>query len=316
MTEHTLSVNGAVLKTQSVFPVIDPATGESFAACPRPTLEQIDEAINSAQNAFFSWSALSQIERQDLIRICGDRLDKKADEIAALLTKEQGKTLKEAKREVAGLGYYFRLTAGMEIPEEVIEDTDDRLIKVVHKPLGVVAAISAWNYPLLLAAWKIAPAVSVGNTIVIKPSPDTPLSTMAMVNVLAEVLPPGVVNVVTGHEEEGQYLVTHPKVRKVTFTGSVPVGKIINSHAASDLKRITLELGGNDAAIILKDCDPKAIAPGIFWSAFSNNGQTCVAIKRVYVHEDIHDELVSEVTKIAQQVKLGAGTDPAAKLGP
>ena len=316
MSVQTLPINGKEMSTETTFPVVNPATGETIAGAPLPTIGQIDEAVTAARDAFPAWSSLGHEQRQNLLLECAGELAKHSERIGELLTREQGKPLKEGKREVLQAAHYFKVTAGLSLPEEVIEDSDHRLVKVVHKPLGVVAAIAAWNFPLLLAAFKIAPALLAGNTVVLKPSPETPLSTLEVIRILNGILPAGVLNAVTGKEKEGQHLVTHPLVQKVSFTGSVPVGKIIASQAAPSLKRLTLELGGNDAAIVLPDCDPAKIAKAIFWGGFVNNGQTCIAIKRVYVHDDIHDELVEAVAAIAGSMTYGDGTDPASRLGP
>ena len=185
-----------------------------------------------------------------------------------------------------------------------------------RRPFGVVGAITPWNYPVMLAAWKIAPALLAGNTVVIKPSPYTPLSTLRLGEILRDVLPPGVLNVVSGGDALGAWITQHPLVRKISFTGSVATGKKVAAAAAPDLKRVTLELGGNDAAIVLPDADPAAIADKIFWGAFTNSGQVCSAIKRVYVHEDSFAALRDELTARAKSVKMGDGFEEGVQLGP
>ena len=163
--------------------------------------------------------------------------------------------------------------------------------------MGVVAAITPWNFPLILASWKIAPALRAGNTMVLKPSPYTPLATLKMVEILNEVFPAGVLNCVSGGDELGKWMTSHPTPRKVTFTGSVAAGKHVAAACAPDLKRVTLELGGNDPAIILDDVNPAEVAEKIFWGAFANSGQICSAIKRVYVPEAMHDEVVEALAE-------------------
>ena len=303
-------------ETKETFEVLNPATGKSFFSCPLTSLKQIDDTLIAAKKAQPAFGALSQKERKEMLNLCAKAIEENASEIAKTLTLEQGKPLKDASREVKGAASYFAFIAGQNIEDEIIEDTEKGHIRITHKPYGLVAAISAWNFPISLAAWKIAPALLTGNGVVIKPSPDTPLSTITLVNILSEVLPKGILGVVTGHQKEGNHLVTHPLVDKVSFTGSVATGKKINEAVSSHLKRITLELGGNDAAIVLKDCNVEKTAKGIFRGAFVNNGQTCIAIKRVYVHEEIHDALIEEVVKIAKATKIGDGMADDTVLGP
>jgi acyl-CoA reductase-like NAD-dependent aldehyde dehydrogenase len=206
--------------------------------------------------------------------------------------------------------------ANLEITPEVIQDDESALVQVVQRPLGVIAAITPWNFPLLLAFWKIAPALLAGNTVVIKPSPFTPLSTLKVAELLQSVLPPGVLNAVSGGDQLGAQMTSHPVPRKISFTGSVETGKKVALAAAPDLKRVTLELGGNDPAIVLDDADPVMVAKAIFAGAFSNNGQICSAIKRVYVPEALYDDVVDGLAACASAVKVGEGTDPQSQLGP
>ena len=187
---------------------------------------------------------------------------------------------------------------------------------MLRQPLGVVAAITPWNFPISLAAWKIAPALRAGNTMVLKPSPYTPLTTLLMADVLGKVLPPGVLNVVTGADPLGAHMTAHPRPRKVSFTGSTATGRKVMAAAAGSLKRVTLELGGNDPAIVLPDASPSQIAPKLFWGAFLNNGQVCLAAKRVYVHDSIYDELVSALVSQAEAAPVGNGMDEDTLLGP
>jgi acyl-CoA reductase-like NAD-dependent aldehyde dehydrogenase len=189
-------------------------------------------------------------------------------------------------------------------------------VTVRRRPVGVVAAIAPWNVPLALAFWKVAPALRAGCSVVLKPSPYTPLSTLRVGEILRSVLPPGVLNVVAGEDELGAWMTGHPVPRKVSFTGSVPVGKLVAAAAARDLKRVTLELGGNDAALILDDADVDAIAEPLFTSAFSNAGQICCAVKRVYVPERLHDRLAGALADLAGSFPVGDGAEPQTKMGP
>jgi acyl-CoA reductase-like NAD-dependent aldehyde dehydrogenase len=217
---------------------------------------------------------------------------------------------------VLGAAIWFRYFADLELPREVIQDDDAAFAEVIRRPLGVVAAITPWNFPLILASWKIAPALLAGNTMVLKPSPYTPLTTLRLGELLRDVLPAGVFNVVSGGDELGAWMTSHPVPRKISFTGSVATGKLVASSAAPDLKRVTLELGGSDPAIVLDDVEPSDIADKLFWGAFSNNGQICSAIKRVYVPEARYAEYVDALAECARGVVVGDGMEEGTQLGP
>ena len=202
------------------------------------------------------------------------------------------------------------------MPVKVLQDNNEGRIELYRKPIGVVGSITPWNWPLIIATWHIIPAIAVGNTVVNKPSPYTPLSTLRMIEIMNEVLPPGVVNCITGPDALGAAISAHPGIGKIAFTGSVRTGKKVMAGAAETLKRLTLELGGNDAGIVLADADPKQIAQGLFWGGFINNGQTCAALKRLYVHDSLFDQVCSEVTAFAQAIPVGDGLDENSILGP
>lgn len=315
MSEPTLTIDGRAAATESAFDVVNPASGKSFASCPDATRAQLDEAMAAAERAFPAWAADEAARRRALVA-CADALAAKAAEIGRVLTQEQGKPLPRAVEEVMGGSVWFRVTAGLPLDAEVLQDDDDVRIELHRKPLGVVGAITPWNFPIILAIWKLAPALLAGNTVVLKPSPFTPLSSLAVGEALRDVLPPGVLNVVSGGNELGAWITEHPAVRKISFTGSVATGKKIAAAAAPDLKRVTLELGGNDPAIVLGDVDPKQVAEKLFWSAFANSGQICVAVKRMYVDEKIHSAVVDELADIARRVKVGDGLEEGSELGP
>jgi acyl-CoA reductase-like NAD-dependent aldehyde dehydrogenase len=243
-------------------------------------------------------------------------LSQHLDELATVFTREQGRPLKESATEVYWTAAAFEYFADREIPHDVLHRDDGGLIEVRRKPLGVVAAITPWNFPLYLASNKIVPALLVGNTVVLKPSPYTPLATLKLGEILRDVLPPGVLNVVSGGDALGAAMTAHPVPRKVSFTGSVATGKKVAQSAAPDLKHLTLELGGNDPAIVLPDVEPAEIAERLFWHAFENNGQFCMAVKRVYVHESIYPVLVNALADQARRVHVGDGFDPRSQLGP
>src|SRR5579875_1711687 len=313
--DFEMTIDGGAVASEGTFGVVNPATGEVFAEAPDCSREQLDAAMESAHKAYRDWR--SDIgARRAALHACADALFGAGAEIAPILTAEQGKPLADASMEVMGTGVWFKYFADLDLPREVIQDDDNALIEVLRRPLGVVAAITPWNFPLILASWKIAPALLAGNTMVLKPSPYTPLSTLKMGQLLASALPPGVLNVVSGGDRLGAWMTSHPVPSKISFTGSVATGKHVAASAAPDLKRVTLELGGNDAAIVLDDVDPGAIASKLFWGAFQNNGQVCSAIKRVYVPERLYDEMVEALANEARSAKVGPGDEEGVQLGP
>ncbi len=218
--------------------------------------------------------------------------------------------------ELVGAATWTRHMATLRLPVEHVHDDDTVHIAVYRKPLGVVLSITPWNWPVMIAVWHIMPAILAGNCVVIKPSPNTPLSTIRMVELLQSALPPGVLNLVSGPDSLGPVLTSHPDIAKICFTGSSATGRAVMASAAPSLKRLTLELGGNDAGIVLPDCDPKAIAEGLFWGAFINNGQTCAALKRLYVHDSIYDDVCKALVDYTRDVKIGDGLDAGSALGP
>ncbi|MBV9660177.1 MAG: aldehyde dehydrogenase family protein [Acidimicrobiales bacterium] len=310
-----MTVGGSEAATEDAFGVVNPATGEVFEQAPECTPAQLDAAMDAAHKAYRDWR--SDIDaRRAALRAAADAMFAVADELAPILTAEQGKPLGEARIEAIGAGVWFKYFADLDLPREVIQDDNRAFVEVVRRPLGVVAAITPWNFPLVLASWKIAPALLAGNTMVLKPSPFTPLATLRMGELLNSVLPAGVLNVVSGGDELGKWMTAHPLARKISFTGSVSAGKHVAASAAPDLKRVTLELGGNDAAILLDDFDPAALGSKLFWGAFQNNGQVCSAIKRVYVPEALYDDVVDALAAQATAVKVGEGTEEGVQLGP
>lgn len=316
MTEHfSMTIGGHAVATTGSFDVVDPATGTPFATAPECTQAQLDDAMRSAQDAYRGWRR-DETTRRDLLVTAADAVLAATDAIAPVLTQEQGKPLADSQMEVRSVALWLRHFAGLELEDEILQDDDRLHIRVERRPLGVVAAITPWNFPLSLAAWKIAPALRAGNTMVLKPSPYTPLATLLLGQVLADVLPPGVLNVVSGSDPLGALMTEHPVPRKISFTGSVATGKHVAASAAPDLKRVTLELGGNDPAILLDDVDVDAVAERLFWSAFRNNGQVCSAVKRVYAPRGRYDEIVDALAAVAGSVRVGAGSDPDSQLGP
>jgi acyl-CoA reductase-like NAD-dependent aldehyde dehydrogenase len=308
-------IGGERRAAPSTFGVVNPATGAVHADAPDCSREQLDEAFDAAAKAYPDWRK-DEGARRTALREAAAALAAAADRIGPVLTAEQGKPLKSATMESFAASMWLKYFADLEFGREVIQDDERAFAEVVRRPIGVVAAITPWNFPITLASWKIGPALLAGNTMVLKPSPFTPRSTLLMGEILAEVLPPGVLNVVSGGDELGRWMTSHPVPRKISFTGSVATGKHIAASAAPDLKRVTLELGGNDAAIVLDDADPARITEKIFRGAFENSGQVCSAIKRLYVPESLYDDVVDALAARVAKVKVGDGMDPASDLGP
>jgi acyl-CoA reductase-like NAD-dependent aldehyde dehydrogenase len=314
---YYLSIAGKLVESKNSFDVINPATGKVLAEAPAATAEQLDAAIAAAKIAFKSWSALGYDGRQKYMNAYADALEAHRDELARLLTQEQGKPLRTmAEPEVDQSISWIRQIAERRILVEVVEETAEHIVELHHTPLGVIGAITPWNFPVLLALWKVAPALITGNTMVIKPSPFTPLSALRFGQIAQSILPPGVLSIVSGGNELGPQLTNHPDIAKISFTGSTETGKHVLRAAAGTVKRVTLELGGNDAAIILPDADYRSIIPQLFWGAVGNSGQWCVGIKRLYVHRSFHKEFVQAFIHYARQQKLGDGLDHEVTVGP
>jgi acyl-CoA reductase-like NAD-dependent aldehyde dehydrogenase len=314
MSDYHMIIDGEKVSSDKSFDVINPATEEVLASCPAADADQLNAAVAAASRAFESWSKQDDAVHAQALRDIADKLEAHSEELALLLTQEQGKP----QGGFAGLGAHFemggvlawcRYTAELSLPVDVVQDNDEARIEVHRRPLGVVGSITPWNYPLLIAIWHAMPAIRTGNTVVLKPSEYTPLTTLRAAELINEVLPKGVFNVVTGDGSLGANISSHPDIRKIVFTGSSPTGKKIMQSASGNLKRLTLELGGNDAAIVLPDTDVQAAAGKIFATAMINNGQTCAALKRLYVHEDIYDDMCNALAAIASSVKTGNGME-------
>ena len=318
MTAFSLTIGGKATATGKTFNVLNPADESVVAACPEGNVTLVDQAVASARSAFKAWAALPDAERVGKLLAIGDLIEKHHAELSQLITREQGKTQSGpgANLEVGGSAAWTRVTAGLSLPEETIQDDKSGKIVMRRKPVGVVASITPWNWPMMIAVWHIMPAIRVGCTVVIKPSPFTPLSTLRLVELMNQVLPPGVVNVVTGGADVGTHLVNHPDVNKVVFTGSVATGKKVMEGASHTLKRVTLELGGNDAGIILPGTRIDPLLEKLFWGCFINAGQTCAALKRLYVHEDQYDEVVQKFSAYVANIPVGDGLDPNNLIGP
>ena len=321
---HDNTVAGRPVRSERYFDSHDPATGEVIGQVPHSTPEQVAQAVAAARAAQPAWAALPDAERQALVHRVADAIHANAELLATWVTREQGKPLggvgpgevPGARFELFGCEAWTRVTADLALPPELVFEDETRRDELHRRPHGVVAAIAPWNWPLLIAIWQIVPAIRAGNTVVIKPSEHTSIGTLALVRLIAEVLPPGVVNSVSGPGDVGTALVEHPGVDKIMFTGSTATGQRVAGAAAQRLVPTTLELGGNDAAIVLPGADAKAIAMGLFWGAFINMGQTCACAKRLYVHDSLHDAVVAELKALAEAMPMGHGLQPGLAMGP
>jgi acyl-CoA reductase-like NAD-dependent aldehyde dehydrogenase len=315
MSDYTMTIGGAAVAGTRSFEVLDPATNARHASAPECSREELDAAMAAAAAAFPGWRA-DEAARREALSAAAKLVKEAAAQLATEITAEQGKPLREARYEALAGESWLTYYANLALPREVIQDDERALVEVVTRPLGVVAAITPWNFPVSAACMKIAPALAAGNTVVLKPSPFTPLATLRLGELLRPVFPPGVLSVVSGGDALGARMTEHPAVRKITFTGSVATGKRVAAAAVPDLKRITLELGGNDPALVLDDASVDAVADGIFWSSFANAGQICSAIKRVYAPASLHGALVDALAERARAVRVGRGTEKGTQLGP
>lgn len=298
--------------------ILNPATGEVIGHANTDTVDDLNAAVAKAREAYSSFSQTTHEERSAMLMEAADAIKANAEPFAELLSREQGKPLNgpNARFEIGGAEAWTRATASFELEPEVIVDDGETYSTLTYGPLGVVGAIGPWNWPVMITVWQLAPALRMGNTVVVKPSEYTPLSVKALVHLFQSVFPEGVIQYVSGDREIGAALSKHEDVDKIMFTGSTATGAKIIEASAPTQKRLTLELGGNDAGIVLDDVDPKAIAEDLFWGAFINTGQTCAALKRLYVPESIYDEVCDALVEYAKNVPMGEGLDEQNLLGP
>lgn len=315
-TGFKMIINGQSVAATKAIDVRNPATGEIFATAPDAAAQDLEDAVNAATAAFPNWSQTPIEQRKAALVAAADAIEANADELTAIFVREQGRPLPGARDEILGAAMWLKATAMLDIPVEVTEESDDRRIEIHHVPLGVVCGIVPWNFPVLLAIWKIGPALLAGNTLVLKPSPFTPLCTLRIGELLKDVFPPGVLNVISGGDALGPMMTAHPGFAKITFTGSTATGRRVMETAAKDLKRITLELGGNDAAIVMPDVDVDQIAEQLFEGAFHNTAQVCVATKRLFIHSDIYDRLRDRLHQLAKDLPVGDGAQQGVRYGP
>ncbi|WP_408021436.1 aldehyde dehydrogenase family protein [Sinomonas humi] len=298
--------------------MLDPATGELVGVSPMHGIAELEAAVAAAKAAQPGWAAAGHEARSAALLAAADAVEAHAEELARILSREQGKPLNgpNARFEVGACAAWLRSAATTPLEPETLVDDGTTKAVLHYRPIGIVGAIGPWNWPMMITVWQIAPALRMGNAAIVKPSNYTPLSVLALIRVVNQALPEGVLHVLAGDREVGAAITTHPAIGKVMFTGSTPTGKAIIRSSADTVKRLTLELGGNDAGIVLPDADPAAIAEGLFWGAFINTGQTCAALKRLYVHADIYDQVCEALTAYAANVPMGVGLEEQNVLGP
>ncbi len=316
MSDYKMLINGQLVAGDSTMEVINPATEESVAACPRASKAQLDQAVAAAKAAFPAWSKTSMDERRKVLVAIADVIQANASDIARVLTLEQGKPIGDATGEVFGASAFFRYFASLDLPAKVVTDDATSRIEVRRKPLGVVGCIVPWNFPVMLMAFKVPAALLAGNTVIVKPAATTPLATLKVAELIKDLAPPGVINIITDANDLGGAMTSHPDIRKISFTGSTETGKKVMASAADALKRISLELGGNDALIVMDDVNVAETAPKVFGAAMQNAGQVCIAAKRIYVHESIYDAMCDEFVTLANNWVVGDGLEQGTQMGP
>ncbi len=309
-------INGKLVGAATWLDVLNPANEKVIAQVPDCGQAELDGAVAAARSAFPSWSRKPIEERRAVLLQVSEAIKANADELMRLLTSEQGKPHAQAKGEIDASAMNVAALASLTLDDEITEDSAVRLSRTRRVPVGVVGAIVPWNFPVALAVGKITPALLSGCTMVLKPSPYAPIATLRLMELIADLIPPGVLNVITGGDALGPLLTAHPDIDKISFTGSTATGKRVMASASNDLKRITLELGGNDASIVLPDADVAKVAEQLFWSSFLNAGQICIAAKRIYIHEDIYDEMSAAIAAYAKMVTVGDGSEQGTLVGP
>ncbi|NJM50818.1 MAG: aldehyde dehydrogenase family protein [Sphingomonadales bacterium] len=309
-------INGEMTSNAAWMDVVNPANEQVIGQVPACGEAELNAAVSAARAAFKTWSKTPIEDRRAVVQKISAIIKENSDELMRLLTSEQGKPHAQATGEVIGASMMAGAQSTLTLEDEINEDSDTRLSRTRRVPVGVVAGIVPWNFPVMMAVQKIVPALLSGCTIVLKPSPFTPLTTLRLAELIKDVAPAGVINIITGEDSLGPLMTAHPDIDKVTFTGSTATGKKIMEGASKDLKRITLELGGNDASIVLPDANVEKVAEQLFWSSFTNAGQICVAAKRIYIHEDIYDELSAAIAAYARHVKVGDGSEQGTAVGP
>ena len=316
MADYKNLIDGEMVDNGEWLEVLNPANEQVVGRVPACGKDELDRAVAAARRAFKDWKKTSREERQKVVQGIAAAIKENADELFRLLTSEQGKPHAQAQQEIYGAAGLAAAQSTLTLDDVVNQDDDTRLSRTRRVPVGVVGGIVPWNFPVMMAIQKIVPALVAGCTIVLKPSPFTPLTTLRIAELIKDVVPAGTVNIITGEDSLGPMITEHPDIDKITFTGSTATGKKIMEGASGDLKRITLELGGNDASIVLPDADVEKVAEQLFWSSFSNAGQVCIAAKRVYIHKDIYDDLSKAIAEYAKTVVVGDGSQQGTGVGP
>lgn len=314
--DYRMLIGGQLDVGSASFDVINPANEQVIGQAPDATPADLDRAVAAARAAFPAWSALPIEKRREYLNAMAQAILANIDPLKRLLTSEQGKPHADAEADVGGAAFWLMGASSLDLPVVVNEDSEERYSETRRVPIGVVGAIAPWNFPMILAAFKIGPGLLAGNTMVLKPSPFTPLTTLKLGEIIKDILPAGVLNIISGGDNLGPWMTSHPGIDKVSFTGSTATGKKVMQSASSTLKRVTLELGGNDPAIVMPDVDVEKVAEQLFWAAFGNNGQICIATKRMYVHKDIYEPLRDAIVAYAKTVKIGDGSEQGTRLGP
>ncbi|OLN96784.1 putative aldehyde dehydrogenase, partial [Colletotrichum chlorophyti] len=295
---------------------VNPANLEPKPDVPLATHDDVDRAVTAARLAFKTWSKVPYGKRREAVLSYANAIDSLRGDFRDLLISEQGKPIPQADAETDSAISWIRGMADIELPEDVIEDSETRTVITRYTPLGVVGAIIPWNFPLLLATGKIAPALLTGNVIIVKPSPFTPYCGLKLVELARYFFPPGVVQSLSGGDDLGPWLTSHPGIDKISFTGSTTTGKLVMQSASKTLKRVTLELGGNDPAIVFPDIDIDKVAEKVAFFAFLNSGQICLNLKRIYVHESIFDQFKESLVSHVKGYNLGDGSLQGVTHGP
>ena len=316
MTDYKNLIDGEMVDNGEWLEVLNPANEQVVGRVPACGKDELDRAVAAARRAFKEWKKTPQEERQKVVQGIAAAIKGNADELYRLLTSEQGKPHTQAQQAIYGAAGLAAAQSTLTLDDVISQDDDTRLSRTRRVPVGVVGGIVPWNFPIMMAIQKIVPALVAGCTIVLKPSPFTPLTTLRIAELIKDVVPAGTVNIITGEDTLGPLITEHPDIDKITFTGSTATGKKIMAGASGDLKRITLELGGNDASIVLPDADVEKVAEQLFWSSFSNAGQVCIAAKRIYIHEDIYDDLSKAIADYAKNVTVGDGSQQGTGVGP
>lgn len=314
---HVINGKSVDLDGFKTLDVINPATETVLAQVPIATKETVDQAVDAAHAAFPAWTKTTWDERAKLLEQYGQEFKSMVPELVKLLTAEQGKSIQFSEGECNAALPWFTDLAKVRLDEKIVHETD--AVKVIerHVPLGVCAGIVPWNFPILLMLWKVTQAIITGNCVIIKPSPFTPLCDIRIIEAAQKIFPPGVVQIVVGDDNLGPWITEHPRIQKISFTGSTVTGRLVAKSCAATLKRFTLELGGNDPSVVLaQQKDMATTAQKVMMAAFYNSGQVCIAAKRIYVHEDIYDEFKAAATKAVQHFKVGPGNEQGVTFGP